>query len=437
MQSILGGLTGVLMTLAALLGISAPPNTDVAIQTPAAAEPTFGAFAPAGGLTYYLQSSIGLTNTTITLSSFQNRTDIPLTMALLNTDIAYATLDPQTSISEFISFTGITQNANGTATLTGVTRGLSDIYPFTASSTMRQPHSGQSRLILSDPPQLFNEYAAKRNTEYVTGAWGFQGTAPTSTACASAFQLCNKAYVDSTANAGAATSTEINGGIVELGTLAEQAASYDGGATKPTVIQTKNSTSTCQVVGAYNIVASSTIGKLDKGCFDQTAHYNLTGSTTLATTTIQESSGGLTPVGSITAYASTTAPSGWLLANGSAVSRTTYYRLFQILGTSYGVGDGSTTFNVPNLLGRNILMASSTANVGQTGGESNHTLTTAEMPAHTHPFTVGTGGGSDSNYPSYASNQSVTNSTATGNTGGGGAFNVLDPYLMLQYIIKY
>ena len=66
---------------------------------------TFGAFSPAGGLTYRLQSSIGTTNTTLTLSSFKNRSDIPLTMTVLNTDIAYGTLSPQTSRSEFISFT--------------------------------------------------------------------------------------------------------------------------------------------------------------------------------------------------------------------------------------------------------------------------------------------------------------------------------------------
>jgi hypothetical protein len=64
---------------------------------------------------------------------------------------------------------------------------------------------------------------------------------------------------------------------VELGTLAEQASSFDGGVDKPTVLQTKNSTSTCQVVGSYNIVASTTTGKMDKGCFDQTATYNFTG----------------------------------------------------------------------------------------------------------------------------------------------------------------
>ena len=56
-----------------------------------------------------------------------------------------------------------------------------------------------------------------------------------------------------------------------------------------------------------------------------------------------------TPVGSINLYAGSTAPTGWLICDGSAVSRTTYANLFSVIGTTYGTGDGSTTFNLPNL----------------------------------------------------------------------------------------
>ena len=124
-------------------------------------EEMFGGFAPAAGGSYRLKSSIGSTNTTITLSSFKEPvSEIPITMASLDSDIGYATIDPQSPTrKEFISFTGITQNANGSAQLTGVTRGLGFTSPFTASSTLRKSHPGQSIFILSDPPQLFNEYA--------------------------------------------------------------------------------------------------------------------------------------------------------------------------------------------------------------------------------------------------------------------------------------
>ncbi len=112
-----------------------------------------------GGGTYRLQSSIGTTNTTIKLSSFlEPVSGTPYTMAIINTSKAYGTLDPQTpDRSEFISFTGITQYADGTATLTGVTRGLSRSYPYTTSTTFKQTHSGQSIFVMSNSPQIYND----------------------------------------------------------------------------------------------------------------------------------------------------------------------------------------------------------------------------------------------------------------------------------------
>jgi len=128
-----------------------------------------------GGQTYALGSSIGSTDSTILLSSFiEPISEVPYTMALLNTDIVYGTIAPKTSSSEFISFTGITQNSNGTATLTGVTRGLAKKYPFTSSATFKLPHAGQSQFIISDAPQVFEKYAAKDNDETITGTWTFQ-----------------------------------------------------------------------------------------------------------------------------------------------------------------------------------------------------------------------------------------------------------------------
>ena len=61
------------------------------------------------------------------------------------------------------------------------------------------------------------------------------------------------------------------------------------------------------------------------------------------------------PVGEVSSFAGSSAPTGWLLCDGSAVSRTTYAALFAIIGTTYGVGNGSTTFNLPNLKGRVIV----------------------------------------------------------------------------------
>lgn len=107
------------------------------------------------------------------------------------------------------------------------------------------------------------------------------------------------------------------------------------------------------------------------------------------------------PSGIILDYAGTTAPSGWLLAAGQAVSRSTYAPLFGAIGTRYGAGDGSTTFNLPDLRGRvtagkddmngtaaNRLTSAASgvagATLGAAGGTQTHTLTVAQMPAHGH-----------------------------------------------------
>lgn len=127
-------------------------------------------FNLAAGGTYNLNSSIGSTDTTLTLSSFTVPVSGTLiTMVLLNTSIFYFTIAPRTTSSEFCSATGITQNADGTATITGITRGLNKTYPFTSDVAFKIPHSGNSIVILSDVPQIFNKFASLDNDETFAG----------------------------------------------------------------------------------------------------------------------------------------------------------------------------------------------------------------------------------------------------------------------------
>jgi microcystin-dependent protein len=151
-------------------------------------------------------------------------------------------------------------------------------------------------------------------------------------------------------------------------------------------------------------------------------------------------------------YAGSSAPSGWLLCDGSAISRTTYVDLFAVISTAFGSGDGSTTFNIPDLRGRTVAgkdnMGGTAANritaagsgitgttLGAAGGAETHTLTTAQIPSHTHNVTGNTTASGTSKV-SFASTNASLSTQATSSTGGDGAHNNTQPTMILNYIIK-
>lgn len=150
------------------------------------------------------------------------------------------------------------------------------------------------------------------------------------------------------------------------------------------------------------------------------------------------------PSGMLAPFAGATAPEGWLLCDGSAVSRADYALLFDAIGTTYGVGNGTTTFNLPNLKGR-IPVGRDAAQtefdvLGETGGEKAHVLTTPEMPSHTHApaeggsFIATGAGSSNQNWVGTAASFHINTTTAA--TGGGGAHNNLQPYVVMNWIIR-
>jgi len=151
------------------------------------------------------------------------------------------------------------------------------------------------------------------------------------------------------------------------------------------------------------------------------------------------------PAGSITMYGGSSAPSGWLYCNGQAVSRTTQSNLFNAIGTTFGNGDGSTTFNLPDLRDRFPLgdrnnggsdasrVDNFSTGLGDTGGEDEHQLTIAEMPSHSHSLDV------DTNYErngSDASSDFGGSGTNTSATGGNQPHNNIPPFLAVSFIIK-
>jgi microcystin-dependent protein len=167
-----------------------------------------------------------------------------------------------------------------------------------------------------------------------------------------------------------------------------------------------------------------------------------------------------TATGTILPWSTITPPSGFLECDGTAVSRSTYAALFAVVGTTYGIGDGSTTFNVPNLADNVAVGKSNNKALGTTGGANtvtptgnvagstaNATLSTAQLASHSHSIQVvvvlmqmeG----------KWLGLMGVEGNAGTGNAGSGqghshnmsanfagDANSVLQPYLTLIYIIK-
>jgi len=169
--------------------------------------------------------------------------------------------------------------------------------------------------------------------------------------------------------------------------------------------------------------------------------------------------------GSVIPWGATGTPTGFLECDGSAVSRSTYSTLFGVIGTTYGAGDGSSTFNLPNIADNVVVGKSGTKAIASTGGANtvastgslagstgNTTLSSSQIPSHTHPApgarttaasSASTTGSTSPRHPQGTSNTNATNAggnahshNLSGASFSGNATSVLQPYLTVIYIIK-
>jgi microcystin-dependent protein len=232
-----------------------------------------------------------------------------------------------------------------------------------------------------------------------TGSWGTDGYWKAGLVAAA--NIASDAIIEAKIINNAVTTSKINTGAVTTAKLADDSVTAAKLA--------DNSVTTANILDGQ-----VTAAKLDAGLTTQ-----------------------ILPAGMITPFAGTTAPSGWLLCNGAEVSRNTYNGLFDIIGETYGAGDGSNTFLLPDMSGRVPVGKSADTEfdaLNEKGGSKSVTLTSAEsgVPAHGHTNTVtsnGTGisvvATGDHSHPA-AGSTSITGYISRSN-GSGGPWNGFSP----------
>ena len=195
------------------------------------------------------------------------------------------------------------------------------------------------------------------------------------------------------------------------------------------------------------------------------------------------------PIGTIICFAGQIVPPGWILCDGSEISKSEYSKLFSVIGNTYGTPANSSNFILPNLQQRTPLGKSNSNNLGDNGGNSSITLSTNQLPSHSHTGTTSAAGShshtatdaghnhsyndayfaenrggrtnvygtaSSSDYDNDYIYRTPTPTTSTGYanisvsnngehthtfttelTGNNSSINIMNPYLVLNYLIKY
>ncbi len=339
--------------------------------------------------------------TTVILRAFEQIDGTLLTMTDFGT-IGYMTLEPGNgTLEEQISFTGVTQNSGGTATLTGVKTVLM-VSPYTETSGLAQTHAGSTTAVLSNTSGYYNQFPKKAVDATITGKYIFPSddvsnagiVADTDTVVATAFVTLGQ--LSRQAISGASNASTTVKGIVQLPTQAQTDARTTTGSTgallaiTPDVVRSTLLSDYVVATGTANAIAIAPTPAITAYAAGQTFTFKASATNTLTTTlavsglttqTIMKGDGtatlapgditsgqlvmvqydgtnfqmlspvNVTPSGTMTMYAGASAPAGWLLCDGTSYLRTTYPTLFTAISTTFGAVDG-THFSVPDMRGR-------------------------------------------------------------------------------------
>lgn len=274
-------IVGILLSLASFFGYHQPLPTA-----------TFSAaFTPVQGTQYYL-SGAGITSTanTIQLTAFQTPDGRPLLMSMFGS-VGYASIEPGTSKLEDVTFSGITQNTNGTAILTGVTRGNDFISPYAASSTLAKAHAGGATFILSNTAGFYgNQFLFANNVATSSAVLVFGSTTPPQYdadpiwANFSTQALADVSYVNSVVAGGAANASETVKGIIQLATGIQAASSTSLGSTAARLVLGANlATDTPNTnTSKSDVLMSDRTGHINQSWLDHTLAWVWSGAVTLS-----------------------------------------------------------------------------------------------------------------------------------------------------------
>jgi len=412
-----------LLGIASLLGYHTP-----VVEAPVA----FGSFTPVG-TTQFTLAGAGITSseTTIQLTSFLLPDRVtPITMSMIGS-IGYGVLEPSSpSKIENITFTGITQNANGTAILTGVSRGISFYSPYAASTTLAKSHGGGQPFIISNSASFYGQqFAMLNNNQTLTGLNTFTDPPIFTNAATSTLQGASIAYVNGIAFGSSIIPASLGGTGNSTNPLNMLLVGNGGSAitatSSPTVayVTATSTTATSTFAGNVNIgktlnassftniIASSTQYIVNAGTINATSSIKINGASVLTSTVVPRytyfGSGGSTGTNGYATTTTITIPAGVLTAS-STIS-------FD-MSTSCNNGNGSNqdcTFYLKDGTGATIM---------STGGCT--TVTTATSVGNIRGLITFGGGLSAATYAvrgfMYVNGANIANAAGTINIGTNG-----------------